>query len=79
MRYVCDDCMHIREEEGRGERLYICVRVCVCERKQFNSIDNLLHRGQKRFLIMPSANVSINPATIVLTKRYAVKREIKGN
>lgn len=49
---------------------------CVCERKQFNSIDNLLHRGQKRFLIMSSANVSINPATIVLTKRYAVKREI---
>lgn len=68
--------MHMREVvEKEGRDVYVCV--CVCERKQFNSIDNSLHRGQKRFLIMPSANVSINPATIVLTKRYAVKREIK--
>lgn len=66
--------MHIRGNRGgEGKVEGICVCVFVCERKQFNSIDNLLHRGQKRFLIMPSANVSIKLPSNVQTKRYAVK------
>lgn len=53
--------------------------MCVCERKQFDNIDNLLHRGQTRFLIMPSANISINLASLVSTKRYAGKGKSNGN
>lgn len=49
----------VEEKVGKG------IYVCVCERKQFDNIDNLLHRGQTRFLIMPSANISINLAGIV--------------